>query len=407
LFSRQSPFAPSPTPAYDVFDHALDALVEFNRQNGEHFGNAIVSSVRTAQVGLLVGLGAALLLTFTLAWFITRSTNRALDAISQLLSTNAEQTVAASGQISASSQLLAAGASEQAASLEETGASLEEMASMTKRNADNAQTAKATAVQARQSADAGAGQMTTLLQAMDSIQHASEDVTKILKTIDEIAFQTNILALNAAVEAARAGEAGAGFAVVADEVRNLAQRCAAAARETAVKIEDSVNKSRQGTQISADVAKTFGAIQTHVRQLDELVAEIASASNEQSQGISQVNIAVTQMDKVTQSNAASAEESASAAEELNAQAKSLQGAVKELQHLVNGASTAPAERVEVKPAARVSRAKPASAPKAASTAPQRNGSSHHKNGNGTAVPAATTNGRKPSEIPMEGDFKDF
>ena len=165
--------------------------------------------------------------------------------------------------------------------------------------------------------------MAAMQQAMEAIKAASQDITKILKTIDEIAVQTNILALNAAVEAARAGEAGAGFAVVAEEVRGLAQRCAAAAKETAVKIDDSVNKSEQGVQLSAQVAKSFHVIQEQILHLDQLVAEIATASSEQSQGIGQVTSAVAEMDKVTQANAASAEETAAASTELSGQAKNL------------------------------------------------------------------------------------
>ncbi len=283
---------------------------------------------------MIVGLIVALALGTAVAYFIIWSTNKTLTTIATTLGDGANQVAAAAGQVSSASQSLAEGASEQAASLEETSASLEEMTSMTKRNAENAQNAKQTAVQTRRSADTGADQMKTLLTSMESIKAASEEITKILKNIDEIAFQTNILALNAAVEAARAGEAGAGFAVVADEVRNLAQRCAAAAKETALKIDDSVKKSQEGALISADVAKSFGQIQSNVRQLDELVAEIASASTEQSQGITQVNTAVTQMDKVTQANAATAEESASASEELNAQAETLKEAVTTLQQMV-------------------------------------------------------------------------
>ncbi|MBI3885888.1 MAG: chemotaxis protein [Opitutae bacterium] len=281
-----------------------------------------------------VGVGAAIVLSIVLSIFIIRGVSRTLTDIARLLSDGADQVAAASGQVSAASQSLAEGSSEQAASLEETSASLEEMSSMTKRNAESAVSAKTAAGQASGSADTGAQQMRAMVTAMDAIKTASTDISKILKTIDEIAFQTNILALNAAVEAARAGEAGAGFAVVADEVRALAQRCAAAAKETALKIDDSVAKSQQGAQISAEVAKSFTTIQDQVRQLDQLVAEIAGASTEQSQGIGQVTTAVSQMDKVTQSNAANAEETASASEELNAQAEMLKEAVGSLQKLV-------------------------------------------------------------------------
>ncbi|MEO7600184.1 MAG: methyl-accepting chemotaxis protein, partial [Opitutus sp.] len=159
-------------------------------------------------------------------------------------------------------------------------------------------------------------------------------------TIDEIAFQTNILALNAAVEAARAGEAGAGFAVVADEVRSLAQRSAQSAKETATRIEDSVARSESGVLISGKVAESFAEIVTKAQRVDILVAEIATSSAEQSQGIGQITTAVSQMDQVTQSNAAGAEESASASEELSAQAAMMKRSVGELQRLVGGSPRA-------------------------------------------------------------------
>ncbi len=158
--------------------------------------------------------------------------------------------------------------------------------------------------------------------------------------VAEIAFQTNILALNAAVEAARAGEAGAGFAVVAEEVRNLAQRSAQSAKETAEKIEVAIRNGDRGVQISEKVAGALHVIVEKARQVDELVGEIATASQEQSQGIGQLNMAVGQMDKVTQANSASAEETASAAEELNAQALSLSDNVADLRQLVGGAQQA-------------------------------------------------------------------
>jgi len=376
--------------------------------------NSSNQSLASASQALIIGLSSALVIGVLVAFFIIRGTNRVLTNVTETLSAGADQTADAAGQVAAASQSLAEGASEQAASLEETSASLEEMSSMTKRNADNAQDAKSTAVQTRQSADAGAEQMQSLLTAMDSIKTASEDITKILRSIDEIAFQTNILALNAAVEAARAGEAGAGFAVVADEVRNLAQRCAAAAKETAVKIEDSVKKSQEGAKISADVARSFTDIQTKVRQLDQLVAEIASASQEQSQGISQVNIAVTQMDKVTQSNAASAEESASASEELNAQAESLKDAVSTLQQLLDGTTTSQArERVSLPPGRSVHPKGSRSGASARLTLPN-HGGQHSESArsaptrdSGAAVLTSAKSTGRGGEIPMDGDFKNF
>jgi methyl-accepting chemotaxis protein len=289
--------------------------------------------IQEAQRSILVVGASAILLGIGVSWIVIRSISGPLREQAEALGAGAEQTAAAAGEVSSASQSLAEGASEQAASLEETSASLEELSSMTKRNADSSQQAKVAASAARSSADTGAARMKAMQNAMQAIKSASEDITKILKTIDEIAFQTNILALNAAVEAARAGEAGAGFAVVAEEVRSLAQRSATAAKETAAKIEHSVIQSQQGALISADVAKSFAEIQTRIEQLDSLVAEIASASSEQSQGIGQVTTAVSQMDKVTQTNAGNAEETAAAAEQLNSQSVLLKETVAQLQVL--------------------------------------------------------------------------
>jgi len=175
-----------------------------------------------------------------------------------------------------------------------------------------------------------------LTLSMGEISKASEETSKIIKTIDEIAFQTNLLALNAAVEAARAGEAGAGFAVVAEEVRNLALRSAEAAKNTAVLIEDTVKKIGDGSQIVSTTNDAFVKVGESTEKVEELVAEVTEASKEQSNGIEQVNIAITEMDKVVQQNAANAEESASASEELNAQAEQLKDYVGDLVALVTG-----------------------------------------------------------------------
>jgi methyl-accepting chemotaxis protein len=254
-----------------------------------------------------------------------------------------DQVRASSEQISTASQMLADGASRQAASLEQTSSSLEELSAMTKRNADNAREAKELANHARKAAESGTTEIQNMSLAMDAIKEAGNNIAKIIKSIDEIAFQTNLLALNAAVEAARAGDAGMGFAVVADEVRNLAQRSAKAARETAEKIEDSITKSDRGVRISLQVAKSFEEIMEKVRKVDDLVANIASASKEQSDGIGQASVAVSEVDKVTQSNAANAEESAGAARELNSQADALKEALDKMMQLMAGAKAAAGE----------------------------------------------------------------
>ena len=290
----------------------------------------------SASTSVQILLGVAIVLGVAVAFFIIRGTTRVLRAATDSLILGSEQIVAAAGQVSSSSQSLAEGASEQAASLEETSSSIEELNSMTRNNAQNADQAKSIAQTARHSADQSATAVTKLNTAMSELKVSNSEVAKIVKSIDEIAFQTNILALNAAVEAARAGEAGAGFAVVAEEVRNLAQRSAQAAKETADKIDNALAKSEDGARISDEVSTSLSGIIEQVRKLDSLVTEIATASKEQSQGIGQVNDAVVQIDKVTQSNAAGAEECASASEELNAQAAELNNLVGSLLTLVGG-----------------------------------------------------------------------
>ena len=210
---------------------------------------------------------------------------------------------------------------------------------MTSRNADNARQANALMDDAKRVVDTADGSMVRLTGSMGEIAKASEETSKIVKTIDEIAFQTNLLALNAAVEAARAGEAGAGFAVVADEVRHLALRAAEAAKNTADLIEGTVKRVRDGSTLVSSTNEAFHQVTGSSARVSELVAGISAASNDQAEGIGQINTAVTELDKLTQQNAANAEESASAAEEMSAQAETMLGMVGELVAMVGGAGT--------------------------------------------------------------------
>jgi methyl-accepting chemotaxis protein len=230
----------------------------------------------------------------------------------------------ASHQLSGAATQLSAGAQQHASSLEETAASLEEITGTVKQNADNARHANQLAQGARDTAESGGRVVARAVTAMEEISRSSHKISEIITVIDEIAFQTNLLALNAAVEAARAGEQGRGFAVVAAEVRSLAQRSAEAAREIKGLIRESVQKVEDGSTLVGQSGQALDEIVRSVKRVTDIIAEIAAASQEQSQGIDQVNKAVGQMDQVVQSNAAQTEELSATARLLASQAAELQ-----------------------------------------------------------------------------------
>ncbi|MGA0587401.1 methyl-accepting chemotaxis protein [Dyella sp. KRB-257] len=277
----------------------------------------------------------------------------------------AESVSTAARQIAQCNDDLSQRTQEQASSLEETAASMEEMTATVKQNAENASHADQLARGAREQAEHGGAVVSRAVEAMGAISASSQQIADIVGLIDEIAFQTNLLALNAAVEAARAGEQGRGFAVVASEVRNLAQRSAQAAKEIKTLIGDSVERVQLGSSLVDESGHALAAIVESIKKVTDIVAEIAAASTEQSAGIEQVNMAVTQMDEVTQQNAALVEEAASASRAMEEQAMNLRRQVAYF-HIEEAqeASLAPAHDARIggahRPSAHAADHKPAS-----------------------------------------------
>jgi methyl-accepting chemotaxis protein len=316
----------------------LNELLELETRLGQvtYEGSlaAFNASLKVFLFVLVVAIVVSILLSLLIARVITGPVHRAIEVIGQiaegdltreiaLTSTDEIGTLARSvdqmrrkmgeavGGSVVTSQHLSEAASEQAASIEETSASLEELSSMTKGNAESTSRANALMAGTKQTIEKANASMGQLTVSMKEIASASEQAQKIVKTIDEISFQTNLLALNAAVEAARAGEAGAGFAVVAEEVRNLALRAAEAARNTSGMMSDIVTKVRTGEQLVQSTNQDFVQMQSSSNEIVGLMGGIAEASREQSDGIEQINKAILELNRVTQENAASAEELAS------------------------------------------------------------------------------------------------
>ena len=302
------------------FNKTLDAVVEPVKEASEVLREMSKGNLDTGVKGDYKGDHAE----------IKNSLNDTIKTLNNVLgdiNSASEQVAAGARQVSDSSQALSQGSTEQAGSIQQVTASVNEVAEQTKQNAISANQANQLALTAKENAITGNSQMQEMLKAMVEINESSTNISKIIKVIDEIAFQTNILALNAAVEAARAGQHGKGFAVVAEEVRNLAARSANAARETTALIEGSIKKVEVGTAITSETAKALNKIVGDIAKVTELVGNIATASNEQANGISQINDAIAQVSVVIQNNSATAEEGAAASEELSGQSEILRDMV--------------------------------------------------------------------------------
>ncbi|NIA00179.1 methyl-accepting chemotaxis protein [Massilia sp. CCM 8734] len=355
-------------PALDTLQASITALGALQKRLVEEASADVGRSIASARTLMLWQGAAALVIGVLAGWWITRSitlpindavrvartvaagdlsariapgssseTGQLLEALGEMnaglrnivnqVRNGTDAIATASSQIASGNMDLSARTEQQASSLEETASSMEELTSTVKQNADNARQANQLAISASHVAVQGGSVVAQVVDTMGSINESSHKIVEIISVIESIAFQTNILALNAAVEAARAGEQGRGFAVVASEVRNLAQRSAAAAKEIKMLIDDSVEKVAQGSELVDRAGTTMQAIVTSIKSVADMMGEITAASVEQTAGIEQINQAITQMDEVTQQNAALVEQAAAAAGALQDQAGTLAGVV--------------------------------------------------------------------------------
>ncbi len=297
---------------------AFDSLTKYTQKNAE-------TAQRIAEGDLTVSAEAAGDTDILGIAFI--SMIKKLNIIMNDIRTSSIDVDSGARQVSNSSQSLSDGANVSASSIEEISVSMVEMESQICVSAENANKASSSAKEAKEMAQAGSGEMANMITAMEGINESSQKIAHIIKVIDDIAFQTNLLALNAAVESARAGVHGKGFAVVADEVRNLSGRSAKAASETEVLIADAADKVKNGNSIAHKTEEALSGIVEQVANVSNLVSEIATASKEQARSATKVSTGLEQIDSVTQSNSANAEETAAASQELSSLATNLQHAV--------------------------------------------------------------------------------
>jgi methyl-accepting chemotaxis protein len=329
---------------------AFTRLTETTRASvvgsGQSFADALKAEIgsisadtRAHTRNFLMLFAASMVACCVAAWIIVqRQIAGPMRSLTAALISETDKARVSAAEFATTSHSLSEGASRSAAALESSSAALVEMSSLTRSNAEKAQAAKEEAVKARQVAEEGTQVMAAMSHSIEAIQSSSKDIAAIIKTIDEIAFQTNILALNAAIEAARAGEVGAGFAVVATEVRSLAIKSAEAARSSEAKISHAAQCSTQGAALSTRAAQYLGDIASRTRVVDDLVGQIAVASNEQNTGIRNITNSISELDALTQKNAQLASDSSSAAVDLNAQTERLHEVASDFTGLIEGSS---------------------------------------------------------------------
>ena len=326
-------FAQKLQPRLDGIAQAASSLAE--RENRELVATSEEAAARAVHMrNLTIGMAAVALVMGCLVFWAVRQANGTLQQMASRMAESAEKVEGAAGQVSGASRSLSQGAAQQAASLEETSASAEEIASITRKNADHTLAVAGLMQESERGAVEVHETLDRMIKKMQEIDASSNKIARIIKVIDEIAFQTNILALNAAVEAARAGEAGLGFAVVADEVRNLAQRCAQAARDTAGLIEESIQTSRDGNTQLDQVAGAIRSTTERSARVKSLVDEVNLGSQEQARGMDQISHTILQMERVTQSTAAGAEQAAAAGVKLEEHARDMRELVQGMHQMV-------------------------------------------------------------------------
>ncbi|MGM0444197.1 MAG: methyl-accepting chemotaxis protein [Fibrobacterota bacterium] len=341
LHRAQNIYNTETSPLLDSVKTQLNAIVATTRNNIMTDTEMLSALMQTRLMVIVLSL-ISIAVGFLSGFFIARGVTSSLRKVIDNLKAGSEEVNAAGDSLSQASQSIAQGASEQASNLEEVSSSLEQMSEKSKEGAQQSSEARQlTEGLARLSAE-GTEHMQDLNASMTQVKEASDETAKIIKDINDIASNTNLLALNAAVEAARAGEAGKGFAVVAEEVRELSRRTSEAAKNTADLIKNSQDHTAKGVQLSGSTAEVISRVQQETQSILTLIENLSAGNREQSDGISEVNGAVSQLDEVTQSSAANSEEMASSSEELSSQAQNLAYQVQQLVQLVEGSTDEPA-----------------------------------------------------------------